>query len=56
MQSTIKLLVLSVIEASGRNGVGILLKGFNLKTVAIATSFAHDSHNLTVVEAIMMQI
>ena len=35
-------------KASGRNGVGIL-KGFNLKNGAIATSFAHDSHNLIVV-------
>ena len=35
-------------KASGRNGVGIL-KGFNLKNGAIASSFAHDSHNLIVV-------
>lgn len=35
-------------KASGRNGVGVL-KGFNLKNGAIATSFAHDSHNLIVV-------
>lgn len=35
-------------KATGRNGVGIL-KGFNLKNGAIATSFAHDSHNLIVV-------
>ena len=35
-------------KASGRNGVSIL-KGFNLKNGAIATSFAHDSHNLIVV-------
>lgn len=35
-------------KASGRNGVGIL-KGFNLKNAAIASSFAHDSHNLIVV-------
>ena len=35
-------------KASGRNGVGIL-KGFNLKNGAIATSFAHDSHNLMIV-------
>lgn len=35
-------------KASGRNGVGIL-KGFNLKNSAIASSFAHDSHNLIVV-------
>ena len=35
-------------KASGRNGIGIL-KGFNLKNGAIASSFAHDSHNLIVV-------
>ena len=35
-------------KASGRNGVGIL-KGFNLKNGAIASSFAHDSYNLIVV-------
>lgn len=35
-------------KASGRNGVGIL-KGFYLKNGAIASSFAHDSHNLIVV-------
>lgn len=35
-------------KATGRNGIGIL-KGFNLKNGAIATSFAHDSHNLIVV-------
>lgn len=35
-------------KASGRNGVGIL-KGFNIENGAIATSFAHDSHNLIVV-------
>lgn len=35
-------------KASGRNGVGVL-KGFNIHNGAIATSFAHDSHNLIVV-------
>lgn len=35
-------------KASGRNGVGVL-KGFNIKNGAIATSFAHDSHNVIVV-------
>lgn len=35
-------------KASGRNGVGVL-KGFDIHNGAIATSFAHDSHNLIVV-------
>lgn len=35
-------------KATGRSGVGIV-KGFNLKNGAIATSFAHDAHNVIVV-------
>ena len=35
-------------HGTGRNGVAVL-KGFSIKNGAIATSFAHDAHNLIVV-------
>lgn len=35
-------------RASGRNGVAAV-KGFNLHNGAIATSFAHDAHNVVVI-------
>lgn len=43
-----KIAVVERHHASGKVGVGIV-KGFNLKNCAIATSVGHDSHNITVV-------
>ncbi len=47
------LLKIAVVERyTGRGGVGIgFVRGFNLKRGAIASSVAHDSHNLIVVGA-----
>ena len=44
----LKLAVLERHHASGRVGLGIL-RGFNVKNGAIATTVGHDSHNLVVV-------
>jgi adenine deaminase len=44
----LKLAVLERHHASGRVGLGIL-RGFDLKNGAIATTVGHDSHNLVVV-------
>lgn len=46
----LKLAVIERHHASGRAGVG-LVKGFGLKRGAIASSYAHDSHNVIVVGA-----
>jgi adenine deaminase len=44
----LKLVVVERHQASGNIGLG-LVKGFGLKTGAMATSFAHDSHNIVAV-------
>ena len=44
----LKLAVIERHNASGNKGLG-LLKGFGLKSGALATSVAHDSHNIIVV-------
>ncbi len=55
----LKLVVVERHRASGNLGLG-LVKGFGLKTGAMATSFAHDSHNIVAVgtndEDILMAI
>ncbi|MDR3290908.1 MAG: amidohydrolase family protein, partial [Methanobrevibacter sp.] len=44
------ILKLSVVERYGNNNIGnAFVKGFNLKEGAIASSVAHDSHNIIVV-------
>lgn len=47
-QDILKLAVVERHQASGNIGLG-LVKGFGLKTGALASSIAHDSHNIVVV-------
>jgi adenine deaminase len=47
-EDILKLVVVERHEASGRTGLG-LVKGFGLKRGAIASSIAHDSHNIVAV-------
>jgi adenine deaminase len=47
-EDILKLVVVERHKASGRIGLG-LVKGFGLKRGAIASSIAHDSHNIVVV-------
>jgi adenine deaminase len=49
-QDMLKAVVVERHRASGNIGIG-LVKGFGLKSGAIASSVAHDSHNIVVVGA-----